>query len=185
MIALRAWANDDLAILQKTVGNPIMMEHLGGVERPDEITRRHERFLKAAEPEEGGMFTIWLDGTSVPVGSVGFWETTWKGEPVYEAGWMVLPEYAGRGIATKAALAVVSRASEQMKHRFLHAFPSVVNVASNIVCRKAGFTNLGEHAFEYPKGHFMQCNDWRIDLFEFATTAQPIHDAEPKLGSQN
>jgi hypothetical protein len=29
----------------------------------------------------------------------------------------------------------------------------------------AGFINRGEHTFEYPKGHWMRCNDWRIDLF--------------------
>jgi hypothetical protein len=45
-------------------------------------------------------------------------------------------------------------------------FPSVVNAPSNAICRKLGFTLLGEHEFEYPKGNFMQCNDWRLDLFD-------------------
>jgi hypothetical protein len=54
---------------------------------------------------------------------------------------MILPKFAGRGLATGAALAVVELA------------------------RNAGLTNLGECEFEYPKGHWMRCNDWRIDLF--------------------
>lgn len=77
---------------------------------------------------------------------------------------MILPKYAGRGLGTQAALAIVMLARNERKRRYLHAFPNVENAASNGVCRYAGFTNLGEHTFEYPKGHWMRCNDWRIDL---------------------
>ncbi len=162
MIALRPWSNDDLPVLEKTVGNPVMARHLGSIEDPGQIAARHERYLDTSQ--KGGMFTIALGPDSIIVGSIGFWERTWQGERIYEAGWMVLPEYAGRGIATKAALAIVHRARVSSEHRFLHAFSSVCNVASNIVCERAGFANLGKCKFEYPKGHFMQCNDWRIDL---------------------
>jgi RimJ/RimL family protein N-acetyltransferase len=158
MVALRPWTNDDLWLLHETLGNPAMMEHLGGVESTEQIEGRHARFSSGTE-----MFTVW-DGDSV-VGSVGFWEKTWGGEDVYEAGWMILPKYAGRGFGTEAALAVVTLARSEGKHRYLHAFPNVENAASNAVCRKAGFTNRGEHTFEYPKGHWMRCNDWRFDLF--------------------
>jgi RimJ/RimL family protein N-acetyltransferase len=111
------------------------------------------------------MFTISLPAESAMAGSIGFWETTWQGEQIYETGWMVLPEYAGRGIATQAAAAIAARARGIGKHRFLHAFPNVLNAASNAVCQKAGFTNMGQCTFEYPKRSFMQCHNWRIDLF--------------------
>lgn len=158
MVTLRPWAKDDLWLLHETLGNPAMMEHLGGIESAEQIEKRHIRFLSGRD-----MFTVW-DGAAV-VGSAGFWEKTWRGEEVYEAGWMVLSKYAGLGLATQAALAVVSLARKERKHRFLHAFPNVENAASNAVCRKAGFTNRGECTFEYPVGHWMRCNDWRIDLF--------------------
>jgi RimJ/RimL family protein N-acetyltransferase len=61
---------------------------------------------------------------------------------------------------------VIEVARAAGRFRYLHAFPSVENVGSNGVCRKAGFTLLGEHDFEYPKGHFMRCNDWRYELFD-------------------
>ncbi len=48
----------------------------------------------------------------------------------------------------------------------LHAFPSVENAPSNAICPKLGFELLGEHDFEYPPGHPMRCNDWRLDLSE-------------------
>ena len=47
----------------------------------------------------------------------------------------------------------------------MHAFPAVDNPPSNALCRKLGFTLIEECEFEYPKGHFMRCNDWRLDLF--------------------
>ena len=158
MVTLRPWTNEDLWLLHETLGNPAMMEHLGGVESVEQIERRHARFLSGRD-----MFTVW-EGDTV-VGSAGFWERRWRDQDVYEAGWMILTKYAGRGLATQAARAVIELAREERKHRYLHAFPNVENKASNAVCRNAGFSNLGECAFEYPQGHWMRCNDWSIDLF--------------------
>jgi RimJ/RimL family protein N-acetyltransferase len=78
----------------------------------------------------------------------------------------VLPAFQGRGIAGMATAQAIATARSEHKHRFLHAFPSVDNAPSNAICRKLGFTLLGEYEFEYPKGSFMQCNDWRLDLFD-------------------
>ena len=46
----------------------------------------------------------------------------------------------------------------------MHAFPNVDNAPSNAICRKLGFDLLGPCEVEFPKGHFMTCNDWRLDL---------------------
>ena len=137
------------------------MQHLGGIETLQQIAARHARYLRGAPG--GGMYSVRLDdGTAA--GSIGYWEREWRGEQVYETGWMVLPQYAGRGIASEAAKAIVRLAAAEGRCRSLHAFPSVDNAPSNAVCRKAGFTNAGECAFEYPKGHFMRCNDWCLEL---------------------
>jgi len=154
---LHPWTSDDLWLLHETLGNPTMMEHLGGIESAEQIAQRHLRYI-----HDGDMFTVWEHDTVV--GSVGFWERTWRDAIAYEAGWMIVPQYAGRGLATQAAVSVISLARKERKRRFLHAFPNVENAASNAVCRNAGFTNLGECKFEYPKSHWMRCNDWRIDL---------------------
>ena len=42
----------------------------------------------------------------------------------------------------------------------------------NAICRKLGFALLEACEFEFPKGHFMTCNDWRLDL-RLATV--PLH----------
>ena len=105
-----------------------------------------------------------------PVGSVGYWETEWRGDTIYEMGWSVLPGFQGQGIAARATLAALAKLRPLALHRFVHAFPSVENPPSNAVCRKADFTLIEEFEGEYPKGHFMRCNDWQLDLLESHST---------------
>ena len=63
-----------------------------------------------------------------------------------------------------ATALAVERARTEHACRFMHAYPSVDNPPSNAICRKLGFTLLGEHDFEYPPGNPMRCNDWVLDL---------------------
>ena len=158
---IEPWGDRDLALLEQLVGDPAMMEHLGGPESAAKIVERQARY---AEPGSG-MFKIVDTATGEAVGSVGYWERTWDDEEAYETGWSVLPAFQGRGIARTATALLIAMARAEGKHRFLYAFPSVHNPPSNAICRKLGFTLLEASEFEYPKGHFMQCNVWRLDLF--------------------
>ncbi|WP_406059330.1 GNAT family N-acetyltransferase [Streptomyces sp. NBC_01077] len=164
-IRLEAWSEDDSGLL-RALNAPESTEHLGGPETEEQLARRHRKYvdLSADEPGAGRMFRIVLLPEEAVVGSIGFWERTGDGEPVYETGWAVLPGFQGRGVATAATRAVAEEARIAGLHRFLHAFPSTDNAASNAVCRKAGFELLGERDFEYPPGRPMRCNDWRLDL---------------------
>jgi RimJ/RimL family protein N-acetyltransferase len=159
-IQLEPWADKDLDLLRR-LNTPEIWAHLGGPETEEQVLERHARYLEVETGAEG-MFTVVLDGATA--GNIGYWEREWQGETVYETGWNVLPEFQGKGVATAAAKAIIDRASAAGRHRWLHAYPSVDNAASNAICRKAGFTFAGEHDFEYPKGSFMRCNDWRHEL---------------------
>jgi RimJ/RimL family protein N-acetyltransferase len=81
-------------------------------------------------------------------------------------GWMVLPSFQGQGIATKAGEAVLEILRGEKRFPAVHAFPSVSNPASNAICRKLGFSLMEECQFEYPPGHSMTVNDWRLELFK-------------------
>jgi RimJ/RimL family protein N-acetyltransferase len=155
-VSLEPWSEGDLDLLRKT-NTPAMTEHLGGPETEEQLLARHRRYL---DPNANGdMFRVVLPEGEV-VGSTG----EWQGAPAYETGYGVLPEFQGRGLAVAATVAVVGKAKTDGRHRFLHAFPSIDHVASNAVCRKAGFELVEECEFEYPKGHFIRSNVWRMDL---------------------
>lgn len=164
-VILQLWSEDDLPLLQQLLGDPNMMTHLGGPETPEQILRRHQRYTHLPESGTDHMFKVVWGPTSEGVGNVGYWRKSWRDQSVYEMGWLVLPAYQGLGIATKAAEVVIEHARREPKYRFMHAFPSISNAASNAICRKLGFTLLEECQFEYPPGHSMMVNDWRFDLF--------------------
>lgn len=161
-VELRPWPEGDLALLERLMGDPVMMAHLGGPETPEKIRERHASYCKMIDSTTEYMFVIVAGGHSA--GSVGYWEKDWRDQTVWETGWSVLPEFQGQGLAVKGTLLVLDHARAQDRHRFMHAFPSVENAPSNAICRKAGFTLLGDVEFEYPPGTIMRCNDWRIDL---------------------
>jgi RimJ/RimL family protein N-acetyltransferase len=73
-------------------------------------------------------------------------------------------EFQGRGIASAAVAQAVDIARATKRRPAVHAFPSIDNGPSNSICRKLGFRLLGKVQFEYPKGHWMQCNDWVLRL---------------------
>jgi RimJ/RimL family protein N-acetyltransferase len=161
-VTLVPWGSGDLPLLERLMGDPRMTEHLGGPESPEKLRERQGRYERL---EEGGrMFKIVDVASSVGVGSVGFWTKEWRDAPVYEVGWMVVPEFQARGIAVAATAQAIELAKHEGEHRFMHAFPNVDNAASNAICRRLGFELLEACKFEFPKGHFMTCNDWRLDL---------------------
>ena len=164
-VSLRPWSEADLQLLERLMGDPEMTLHLGGPETSLQIRARHDRYLRSCEENSGCMFVIIVGTGRASAGSIGYWEKQWAGETVWETGWSVLPEFQGRGVATRATLAVIEHARRADRYRYLHAFPSIYNGASNAVCRKLDFTLAGEYEFEYPPGHRMRCSDWYLDLF--------------------
>jgi RimJ/RimL family protein N-acetyltransferase len=161
-VHLQPWGPHDLPLLTRLVGDPAMMEHLGGPERPEKISERHARYLRRDPNTQ--MFKVVDEESGKGVGSVGYWPRAWRGNEVFETGWSVIPEFQGRGIATAATAKLIDTVRSLKLRRYLHAFPSVDNAASNAICRKLGFTLLGATDFEYPAGHTMRCNDWCLDL---------------------
>lgn len=161
-VHVEPWGKGDLPLLQKTLGDPAMMTHLGGPESSEKIAERQGRYERAGSRQ----FKIVQGASGEGVGWVGYWERVWHEQKVLEIGWSVIPPFQGRGIAGLATAQVVAIARSERSHRYLHAFPSVENPPSNALCRKLGFSLVEECEFEYPPGTLMRCNDWRLDLFE-------------------
>ena len=162
-VRLEPW--DERALEFERMANvPEMKVHLGGIDTEQALLDRHERIRGIMRDGKGSMFLVLPAQGKDPVGTVGYWEREWRGEPVYEMGWKVLPAYQGRGLAVAATKAALADAAAGGRLRWAHAFPKVGNEPSNAVCRKAGFVLLGECDFEYPPGTPIVSNDWRYDL---------------------
>jgi RimJ/RimL family protein N-acetyltransferase len=165
-VKLQPWSLEDLPLIQQLMGDPEVMAHLGGPETPEQIQRRNQRYALLQEDEVDRMFKILWGPNAEPVGKIGYWQKSWRDQLVYEMGWMILPGYQGRGIATRAGEEVIKLVNTERLYSFIHAFPSVSNPASNAICRKLGFSFIEECQFEYPPGHSMMVSDWRLDLLK-------------------
>ena len=145
--------------------DPEIMVHIGGPRQEAEVRASHRRRLALMEKGEARMYKIVADDSDEVLGTIGIWRIDWKGPQTYEMGWFVLPEHQGKGIATEAARLILSQARSDPDVRYIHAYPSVANAASNAIARKLGMKNRGEFDNEGFAG-ILRCNDWRIDLRE-------------------
>ena len=158
-VRLEAWDPGDLELLTRLVGDPAMMEHLGGPEAAAQIVGRQARYER---PGSGCFVIVAPDG--VRAGWVGYWDREWQGAAMYEMGWAVLPEHQGRGLAGRGCALALALALADGRHETVHAYPAVDNRPSNALCARLGFECLRELEFEYPPGHAMRCHDWQLRL---------------------
>jgi RimJ/RimL family protein N-acetyltransferase len=168
-LQLLPWEAGDRWLIDATMGDATMTEYLGGPESEEKLEERHQRYLDLGQKGTARMMKIVRGSDGRVAGNIGYWMTTWGDEEIFEIGWSVLPEFQGQGIATDATLLIAELARADGRRRYLHAFPKVDNGASNAVCRKAGFTNLGEVSAEFPPGNPIRCYNWRLDLHPEAT----------------
>jgi RimJ/RimL family protein N-acetyltransferase len=159
IVRIEPWGEGDGALLQELLGDPEMTAHIGGPETAEKLTERQAGYQVPGSRQ----YKILVDGDDA--GWVGYWKREWRGEHVFEMGWSVVPRFQGRGVASTATRQLIDIARAERTLRYVHAYPSIENSPSNAICRRLGFELMGEYEFEYPKGHFMRCNDWRFDLF--------------------
>jgi RimJ/RimL family protein N-acetyltransferase len=159
-VDLRPYENGDLALTEALETDPSVMRELGGAVDPREIPAIHERRLA---PSDDWWLVIVPDPGGPAAGTLGIWDAEVDGEPIHETGWTVLPDFQGRGIASRALALLLQRAEQEPRFQTLHAFPSVTNSASNALCRKFGFELVDEREHEF-RGQVLRCNRWRLDL---------------------
>lgn len=161
---LRPISNDDLSLYESFYCDPQMMAHLGGPWLRERMPQKLRRDVETVESGRAWVFKIIPNEDSdEAAGSVCIWENSFRGQSINEIGWMILPAFQGRGLATKAVRAILDKALSERRWDVLHAFPSTTNVPSNAICQKMGFSLIEECDLEWD-GHLLRCNHWRLDL---------------------
>lgn len=143
--------------------DPAMMAELGGPLPREGIEDKVARDARDAAADAAWIKMIIPDqaAPAVVAGSVTLWSHE-DGELISEIGWMVLPEFQGRGIAKTAVRALLQMARDADRWGLVHAFPATTNGPSNAICRAVGFRFAGEQDVTFA-GRVIQSNHWVIN----------------------
>lgn len=144
--------------------DPDMMAELGGPLPREGIEAKVERDVEGVRSDQQWIGMIVPDQAEpdVVAGTVALWSHDMDGEARSEIGWMVLPEFQGRGLAKRAVRMLLERARDDGRWGPVHAFPGVSNAPSNGICRSLGFTLLGQRDVTFAD-RSIRANHWRID----------------------
>jgi RimJ/RimL family protein N-acetyltransferase len=142
--------------------DPEMMRELGGPTDPEDIPRVHRMRVETVANGEW-YFVIVPEPAGPPAGAIGIWESKFRDKPIHEVGWMVLPAFQGRGIASEALRTIIDRARPDPRYNRIHAFPGVTNAPSNALCRRAGFKHIEECEVRF-RDRPLRVNHWELDV---------------------
>lgn len=159
---LLPYADEHLALTEALELDPEVMRELGGPADPTDLERVHRMRIETVARGEW-YFVIVPEPSGPPVGAIGIWESDLAGSKLHEVGWMVLPEFQGRGIASEALGLLLARARSDPRYARVHAFPGVTNGASNALCRKYGFTCTEEMEVSF-RDRPLRVNHWELDV---------------------
>lgn len=141
--------------------DPAMMDELGGPLLREGIADKVARDAKAAAEDTSWIKLIVPDEARPDcfAGSVMLWRDEEDGEPVSEIGWMVVPEFQGRGLGRQAVAQLLGLARADGRWGAIHAYPGVTNAPSNGICRSLGFTLLGQAEVTFAD-RLLHTNHW-------------------------
>ncbi|MFG3146511.1 GNAT family N-acetyltransferase [Streptomyces sp. NPDC048243] len=161
---LRNVTPDDVEAYVRMRCDPAMMADLGGPLPADGMADKVRRDAEQAAADREWIRMIVPDAgdPGVVAGSVALWSHDGEEGLISEIGWMVLPEFQGRGLGKRAVRVLLEQARDQDRWGRVHAFPATRNAASNGVCRSVGFRLLSQVAVEFA-GRVIHSNHWVID----------------------
>lgn len=129
-------------------GNPAVMKY---VPRPlctnvDEAMALVDMMQQKLETNEGINWAITLKGNNTLIGFIGHYRIKWE-HFRSEIGYMLLPEFQGKGIISEAIQLVIEYGFKEMNMHSLEAVIDPENIASSRVLEKNNFIK---------EGHFLE-----------------------------
>ncbi|WP_051830642.1 MULTISPECIES: GNAT family N-acetyltransferase [Streptomyces] len=144
--------------------DPVMMAELGGPLPREQVEARLRKDVVEAAADRCWAKMIVPDGAEdgEVAGAVMLWSQEEEdGVALSEIGWMVLPEYQGRGLAKAAVRRVLDAAAADGRWGPVHANPGTANGPSNGICRALGFRLLGERDVDFGD-RVLRTNHWVV-----------------------
>nr|WP_203672450.1 MULTISPECIES: GNAT family N-acetyltransferase [unclassified Streptomyces] len=144
--------------------DPVMMADLGGPLPREEMADKVRRDAEQAAADHAWIKMIVPDPArpEMVAGTVTLWSHNAEDGPISEIGWMVLPQFQGKGLGKRAVRAVLEQARDEDRWGVVHAFPATSNAASNGICRSLGFRFLSETDVTFADRVF-RTNHWSVE----------------------
>ena len=115
VMRLELMTEEDVELRIRMETDPGLMSELGGPRPKEDIERAHAKSLLLAAEGECWPMKIIPDGSKMPAGNVDIFRSSHDGKDIYEIGWMILPEFQGRGLASRAVHEMLERARNERK----------------------------------------------------------------------
>ena len=127
-LKIRKMTEEDLEPLHRLLSDPEVMEYL----EPPYTPEQTKEFLESALEEEPAVWTVEGDGKFI-----GY--VIWHGyeEDTMELGWVLLPEYWGKGYASALTRQLMERTAAQGKKPVIECDPE--QKATKHIAEKMGF----------------------------------------------
>lgn len=172
-LVLRNWDAEDEHPFYEVMNRPEVMEHLGGVQTPDEWNAAYQRIV-GFQRDYG--HTFWIAEDRVSRDILGFCGLKRVNAPgagdltgMHEIGWRLRPEAWGQGIAKEAAITTLDLAFGRFEAPVVIATTVPSNVASQGLMKRLGMTRRDD--LEYVDirfgpdlnptiVHVMSADDW-------------------------
>ena len=147
-LRLREWDDEDEARFYAVMNRPEVMQHLGGVQTPEEWNAAYNRVL-GFQRDYG--HTFWIVEDRITCDILGFCGIKRVNAPgagdltgMHEIGWRLRPEYWGKGIAKEAAIASLDLAFGRFRAPQVIATTVSSNGPSQGLMKRLGMTRRAD-----------------------------------------
>jgi RimJ/RimL family protein N-acetyltransferase len=103
-VQLVRYEDDDFELTEALETDPVVMRELGAPIERSRLPAIHPRRLR-----DPWWFKIVPAPGGPAAGTIGVWESTLDREVIHETGWLVLPAFQGRGLASTALRSLIER----------------------------------------------------------------------------
>lgn len=149
-LALRRFTPDDLDLLDHLNSDAEVMRHMGGVKTREETQTMLRNRILAYYDEHPGL-GVWASVQKSSGACIGMHLLNHiQGEAFIQVGYVLFPDYWGRGYATEMSTALVRYGFVELGLPRIVGITNLANLGSQRVLGKSGLRRNGERAFAHP-----------------------------------